>query len=152
MFSLLKSTHAFKQDFSSRLRMDCLTFKLTHITFNHGAFTCTWVGSWVIEKQNNQVKLYVSSSLFHLCSGVFHKFSNKTQSSFLYDPFKSLNMWFLWILTKANLSYAFSPLNICGIFGSRQILVMPSLPHPILVNLCGVHGRWLIHTYNAYVA
>ena len=37
MFSLLKSTHAFKQEFSSGLEQTDLTFKLTHITFNHGA-------------------------------------------------------------------------------------------------------------------
>ena len=37
MLSLLKSTHAFKQEFSSRLDEIILTFKLTHITFNHGA-------------------------------------------------------------------------------------------------------------------
>ena len=37
MFSLLKSTHAFKQEFSSGLEQTVLTFKLTHITFNHGA-------------------------------------------------------------------------------------------------------------------
>ena len=38
MFSLLKSTYAFKQEFSSGLKFIDLTFKLTHITFNHGAF------------------------------------------------------------------------------------------------------------------
>ena len=38
MLSLLKSTHAFKQEFSSGLERADLTFKLTHITFNHGAF------------------------------------------------------------------------------------------------------------------
>ena len=37
MFSLLKSTHAFKQEFSSRLEQTILTFKFTHITFNDGA-------------------------------------------------------------------------------------------------------------------
>ena len=39
MFSLLKSTHAFKQEFSSGLKSIGLTFKLTHITFNHGAYS-----------------------------------------------------------------------------------------------------------------
>ena len=37
MLSHLKSTHAFKQKFSSRLEETTLTFKLTHITFNHGS-------------------------------------------------------------------------------------------------------------------
>ena len=37
MFLLLKSTHAFKQEFSSILEQTDLTFKLTHITFNYGA-------------------------------------------------------------------------------------------------------------------
>jgi hypothetical protein len=110
------------------------------------------LGSWVIEKQNDQVKHYVSSSLFHLYSRVFHKFSNKTQSSFC-TTLSSLSICGICgSLPRHWKSYAFSSLNICGIFCSRQILVIPSLPHPILVNLCGVHGRWLIHTYNAYVA
>jgi hypothetical protein len=34
--SHLKSTHAFKQEFSG-LKLTILTFKLTHITFNYGA-------------------------------------------------------------------------------------------------------------------
>ena len=37
MLSLLKSTDAFKQEFSSGLEQTDITFKLTHITFNHGA-------------------------------------------------------------------------------------------------------------------
>ena len=37
MLSLLKSTHAFKQKFSSGLKQTDLTFKLTRITLNHGA-------------------------------------------------------------------------------------------------------------------
>jgi hypothetical protein len=37
MFSLQKSTHAFNQEFSSGLEQTDLTFKLTHITFYHGA-------------------------------------------------------------------------------------------------------------------
>ena len=36
---LLKSTHAFKQEFSFALEQTDLTFKLTHITFNHGAYS-----------------------------------------------------------------------------------------------------------------
>ena len=39
MFSLLKSTLAFKQEFSSGLKSTDLTFKLIHITFNHGAYS-----------------------------------------------------------------------------------------------------------------
>jgi hypothetical protein len=38
MLLLLKSTHAFKQKFSSGLDKTALTFKLTYITFNYGAF------------------------------------------------------------------------------------------------------------------
>jgi hypothetical protein len=38
MFLLLKSTHAFKQEFFSELEQTNLTFKLTHITFSYGAF------------------------------------------------------------------------------------------------------------------
>jgi hypothetical protein len=39
MLLCLKSTHAFKQEFSSRLEQTILTFILTHITFYHGAFS-----------------------------------------------------------------------------------------------------------------
>ena len=38
MLSLLKITHTFKQGISSGLEWTDLTFKLTHITFYHGAF------------------------------------------------------------------------------------------------------------------
>jgi hypothetical protein len=38
LMQLLKSTHAFNKKFSSELKFTDLTFKLTHITFNHGAF------------------------------------------------------------------------------------------------------------------
>jgi hypothetical protein len=38
MISRLKSTHAFKQEFSSRLGLTILTFGLAHITFNYGAY------------------------------------------------------------------------------------------------------------------
>jgi hypothetical protein len=60
MLSHLKSTHAFKQKFFSGLESIILTFKLTHITFNYGTFLPS-LGSWVIERQNDQVKHYVSS-------------------------------------------------------------------------------------------
>jgi hypothetical protein len=43
MLSRFKSIHAFKHEFFSRLEWTVLTFKLTHVTSNHGAFTCTWV-------------------------------------------------------------------------------------------------------------
>jgi len=37
MLSLLKSTHALEQELSWWLEWTDLTFKLIHITFNHGA-------------------------------------------------------------------------------------------------------------------
>jgi hypothetical protein len=49
MLSRLKSTHAFKQEFSSRLGLTILTFRLTHITFNYGAYEPS-LGSWAVEK------------------------------------------------------------------------------------------------------
>jgi hypothetical protein len=39
MLLCLKSTMCSKQEFSSGLEQTILTFKLTHITFNHGAFS-----------------------------------------------------------------------------------------------------------------
>jgi hypothetical protein len=38
IFSLVKSTYTFNQEFSFGLKSTDLTFKLTHITFNYGAF------------------------------------------------------------------------------------------------------------------
>ena len=46
--------------------------------FNHGASQPS-LGSWAIERQNDQVKHYVSSSLFNHYSEVFVSFQNKTQ-------------------------------------------------------------------------
>jgi len=37
MLAPLKSTHMFKQEFTPRLDLTILTFKLTHTTFNYGA-------------------------------------------------------------------------------------------------------------------
>ena len=73
MFSLLKSTHAFKQEFSFGLEQTNMTFKLIHITFNHGASQPS-LGYWAIERQNDQVKHYVSSSLLNHYSRVFMSF------------------------------------------------------------------------------
>jgi hypothetical protein len=87
MFSLPKSTHAFKQEFSSRLEWTDLTFILTHTTFYYGA-SLSSLGSWAIERQNDQVKHYVLSSLINHYSRVFIGFQNKTQLP-LYDTFKS---------------------------------------------------------------
>jgi hypothetical protein len=39
MISCLKSTHSFKQEFSSGLAQTSVTFKLTRITFYHEAFS-----------------------------------------------------------------------------------------------------------------
>jgi hypothetical protein len=64
MLSPLKNAYAFKQKFSFGLDKTTLTFKLTHITFSYGAFQLS-LGSWAIERQNNQVKHYVSSSLLN---------------------------------------------------------------------------------------
>jgi hypothetical protein len=69
MLSRLKSIHAFKQKISSRLDKTALTFKLTHISFNYGAFQLS-LGSWAIKRQNNQIKHYVSSSSFNYYSRV----------------------------------------------------------------------------------
>ena len=91
MLSLLKSIHAFKQEFSSGLEWTDLTFKLTHITFNYGASQPS-LGSWPIERQNDQVKHYVSSSLLNLYSRVFIGFQNKTQS-FLCMTLLSLSIY-----------------------------------------------------------
>jgi hypothetical protein len=71
------------------LKLTDLTFKLTHITFNHGAFELS-LGSWAIERQNDQVKHYVSSSLFNHHSVVFISFKKQNSEISLYDTLKSL--------------------------------------------------------------
>jgi hypothetical protein len=95
-----KSTHAFNKKFSFGLEWTDLTFKLTHITSNNGAAQPS-LGSWVIERQNYQVKYYVSSSLFNHCFRVFISFQNKLRDSFVWHSQVSQYMWHLWILTKA---------------------------------------------------
>ena len=61
------------------------------------------LGSWVIERQNDQVKHYVSCSLFNHGSRLFISFQNKNSEIPLYDTLKSL--------------------NICGICGSSPKVV-----------------------------
>jgi hypothetical protein len=107
IFSLVKSTYTFNQEFSFGLKSTDLTFKLTHITFNYGAFELS-LGSWAIERQNNQVEHYVSSYLFNHYFRVFISFQNKTQR-FHYITLSSLsNIWYLWILIKANIMLCLS--------------------------------------------
>ena len=78
MLSLLKSTHAFKQKFSSGLEQTVLTFKLTHITFNHGA--CS-LHLGLEQLKDRTIKSSTISQV--LCSTIvlefFISFQNKTQ-------------------------------------------------------------------------
>ena len=107
IFSLVKSTHAFKQEFSYGLKWTDMTFKLTHITFNHGA-SYPSLESWAIERQNDQVKHYASSSLLNHYFRVFYIFSKiKLRASIVWHSQVSQYMWYLWILTKAIGCYAF---------------------------------------------
>ena len=79
MFSLLKSTHAFKQELSYGLEQTNLTFKLTHITFNHGA--CS-LHLGLEELKDRTIKSSTMSQV--LCSTIILEFlqvfQNKTQS------------------------------------------------------------------------
>jgi hypothetical protein len=97
---LLKSTHAFKQEFSSRLEQTILTSKLTHITFNHGA--C------ILHLSLGQLKdrTIKSSTMYQvLCSTIIpeflHVFKLKLKHSIIWHSQVSQNMWYLWILAKA---------------------------------------------------
>ena len=76
MFWLHKSTHVFNQKFSSGLEFS--------------------LGSWAIERQNDRVKHYVSSSLFHHYSRVFISFQNKTQR-FHYMTLSSLSIYVVFL-------------------------------------------------------
>ena len=69
MFSILKSTHAFKQEFSSGLEQTDLTFKPTHITFNHGA--CS-VHLGLEQLKDRMIKLSTISQV--LCSTIIPEF------------------------------------------------------------------------------
>ena len=69
MFSLLKSTYAFKQEFSSRLEQTILTFKLTHITFNHGSCSL-YLG--LEQLKDRTIKLSTMSQV--LCSTIILEF------------------------------------------------------------------------------
>ena len=75
MFSFLKSTHVFKQEFSSRLEQTDLTFKLTHITFNYGA--C----SLHLDLEQLKGRTIKSSTMFQvLCSTIILKFFASCQN------------------------------------------------------------------------
>ena len=87
MLSLLKSTHAFKQELSSKLDQTDITFKLTHITFNHGA--CS-LHLCLEQLKDRTIKSSTMSQV--LCSTIILEFLQVSQ-----------NMWYLWILTKAKI-------------------------------------------------
>ena len=105
MLSRLKSTHAFKQELSSGLEWTILTQDLLILPLTMGLIAISWV--LVVERQNDEVKHYVSHSLINYCSGVFARFLNKTQR-FLVWPFQISHMWYFWILSKACVVYALS--------------------------------------------
>jgi hypothetical protein len=88
MLSRLKSTHAFKQEFSSRLEQIILTSNLP-ITFNYGAFGLH-LGLEQLKDRMVKSDYNVSSSSINLHSIVFVDFQNKTQRFLLYEPFWSL--------------------------------------------------------------
>ena len=69
MFSRLKSTHAFKQELSSELDQTDITFKLTHITFNHGA--CS-LHLGLEQLKNKMIKSSTMSQV--LCSTIILEF------------------------------------------------------------------------------
>jgi hypothetical protein len=69
MLSLFKSTHTFKQEFSSELEQTDLSFKLTHITFNHGACSL-YLG--LEQLKDRTIKLSTMSQVF--CSTIILEF------------------------------------------------------------------------------
>jgi hypothetical protein len=74
MLSRLKSTHAFKQEFSSRLVQIILTSNLP-ITFNYGTFGLH-LGLEQLKDRMVKSEYYVSSSSINLHSVVFVDFQN----------------------------------------------------------------------------
>ena len=95
MFSLLKSTHAFKQGFSSGLKSTDLTFKLTHITFNHGAYS---LHLGLKQLKDRTIKSSTMSQV--ICSTfvfrVFISFQNETQR-FNYMTLSSLSIYVVFM-------------------------------------------------------
>jgi hypothetical protein len=129
MLSCLKSTHVFKQELSFGLEWTIVTFKLTHITFHHGA--C----SYHLGLEQLKDRTVKSSSMFlALWSTIileFCRFSNKTQR-FLCMTLSSLSfVVFVDPYQGINGVCLLSSLKICGIFGIRQSNIVPSLSHPI---------------------
>jgi len=100
MFSFLKSTHVFKQEFSFGLEQTNMTFKLTHITFNHGA--CS-LHLGLEQLKDRTIKSSTMSHVF--CSTIILEFLQvfkiKLRDSIVWHSQISQNMWYLWIHTKA---------------------------------------------------
>ena len=86
-----------------------------------------------IERQNDQVKHYVSSSLFHHCSRVFISFQNKTQR-FLCMTLSSLSIYVVFV----------DPHK-----GNNDVMPFLFLQLKLMWSLCV--GRKLEHTCNAYI-
>ena len=77
------------------IRINQSDFQTYPYYFNHGASQPS-LGSWAIERQNDQVKHYVSSSLLNHYSGVFMGFQNKIQN-FYGMTLSSLSIYMVFV-------------------------------------------------------
>ena len=115
------------------IRTTDLTFKLTHITFNHGA--C----SLHLDLEQLKDRTIKSSTMSQvLCSTIILEFLQifqiKLRDSIVWHSQVSQNMWYLWILTKAIVM-------LC--------LFLPTTN--AYVELIGVENSMKEHTCNAYI-
>jgi hypothetical protein len=111
--SRLRSTHVFKQELSSGLEWTIVTFKLTHITFYHGA--CSRHLGLAQLKDRTVKSSAIFLALWSTIIPEFCRFSNKTQRflcmtlsslSFVVfvDPYQGIdgvcllsqNIWYFW--------------------------------------------------------
>jgi hypothetical protein len=112
MLSCLKSTHAFKQELSSELEWTILTFKVTHITFHHGACS-RLLGLEQLKDRTVRSSQVPCFKLFDqlLFQSFFCKiFKIKLRDSYVW-PSQVSYLWYFWILTKTFMVYAFSLLQ-----------------------------------------
>ena len=100
MFSCLKSTDAFNQEFSSRLEQTNLTFKLTHITFNHGLLS---LHLGLEQLKDRTIKSSTMSQVLRstIILEFLQAFKIKLRASIVWHSQVSQYMCYLWILTKA---------------------------------------------------
>jgi hypothetical protein len=140
MLSRLKSTHAFKQELSSGLEWTILNFKLTYITFHHGA--CSRHSGLEQLKDRTVKSSAMSQALWStIILKFFARFLNKTQR-FLCMTLSCLSSVVFLDLYQGIKVCAFSLLSRYVVFLALGIVTLCLLSLTLL--LIGIYGahRW----------